>query len=147
MSDSHAPEGYGTVTPYLLHSDLETLIEFLEKGLGGTCTEKVASPDGKVRHAEVRIGDSMVMMGSSTSDHPAYSPAMHYVYVGDCDAAFQQAIDAGATSYQEPALQFYGDKTAGVIGPCGNYWYLSQRVEDLSPEEIQRRAAEMMKGS
>jgi PhnB protein len=92
-------------------------------------------------HAEFTIGDSVVMVGEANDEHPPM-PAMLHLYVEECDAAYQQAMSAGATSIQEPRTQFYGDRMAGVRDSQGNQWWLATHVEDVSPEELQRRAAQ-----
>jgi uncharacterized glyoxalase superfamily protein PhnB len=96
---------------------------------------------GAVAHAEARIGDSMVMMGDAHGDQEPLTSGL-YLYVEDVDRVYTKAIEAGATSIREPADQFYGDRNAGVIGPCGNHWWIATHVEDLTEEEIARRAAE-----
>jgi PhnB protein len=97
-------------------------------------------PDGSVGHAEVRIGDSVVMVGGAGGEWPAVRAALH-LYVADVDASYQAALAAGATSTAEPADQFYGDRRANVIDSAGNQWFIATHVEDVSPEELERRAA------
>ena len=131
------PDGYHTVTPYLKVKGVAGLIDFLKQAFDAVETERLLGPDGKVGHAEVRIGDSVVMMGEAPGDP---MPAMLYVYVDDADASYKRALEAGATSLAEPEDQFYGDRTAGVKDPFGNCWYVAERQEDVSPEELRRRA-------
>jgi uncharacterized glyoxalase superfamily protein PhnB len=101
-------------------------------------------PDGVVMHAEVRIGDSMVMLSDGGGEWKPM-PAVLYLYVPDADATYRRALDAGATSVQEPTTQFYGDRHGGVRDPSGNVWWIATRVEDVSPEELQKRAAAYMR--
>lgn len=97
--------------------------------------------DGTIQHAEVKIGDSIVMLAEAC-DPWKPRPSMLYLYVNDVDATYQRAIEAGATSLREPATHFYGDRSGGVEDPTGNHWWIATHVEDVSPEELQRRAAE-----
>ncbi len=106
----------------------------------------MAEPDGTVRHGEVRIGDSIVMVGEASAQHKPM-PTTLYLYVTDTDATYRRAIQAGATSLTEPADQFYGDRNAGVEDPCGNQWWIATHVEDVAPEEMKRRSEAFMKQS
>ncbi len=137
------PDGYHTITPYLTVSDLPRLLEFIKAAFGADVYEAMEDANGKVRHAEAKIGDSRVMMGQAREEWPA-RPAALYLYVEDADATYQAAIAAGAKSIMEPADQFYGDRNAGVEDPAGNQWWISTHVEDVSPEEMERRAKEKM---
>jgi uncharacterized glyoxalase superfamily protein PhnB len=141
MAVKPIPEGYHTVTPYLLVKGVAQLVEFCKQAFGAQEVARHLHPDGTVGHAEIRIGDSMVMMGEAREEWPA-RPSCIYMYVTDTDATFRQAIAAGATSLSEPVDQFYGDRSGGVMDPAGNYWWISTHIEDVSPEEISRRAAE-----
>jgi PhnB protein len=138
------PEGYHAVTPYLVGPDVAGLLKFLAAAFGATETEHVTDPGGTVRHAEVQIGDSRVMMGEPSGDY-APMPAMLQLYVEDVDAVYQRALRAGGASIEEPADQFYGDRRGGVRDPSGNQWWISTRKENLSHEEIARRAAAAMR--
>jgi PhnB protein len=133
------PEGYHSVTPYLVVKGAAALIDFLKQAFDANEFVRMARPDGTIQHAEVRIGDSVVMIGEATSPWEPM-PTMLYLYAGDVDAIYQRALKTGATSVQAPADQFYGDRTAAVKDPSGNFWYIATHVEDLSPEEIRRRA-------
>ena len=135
------PEGYRTVTPYLVVPDAGALIEFLERAFHAEETERTAAPDGRVMHAAVRIGDSMVMMGGASERHPP-RPGTIYLYVPDADAAYERALAAGATSLMEPADQFYGDRNGGVEDLWGNQWWIGTHVEDVPPDELERRHRE-----
>lgn len=137
---SAAPAGHRTVTPYLLVRDARALIEFVERAFDGEVVRRWDKPDGTVRHAEVRIGDSRIMLADANEKWPPM-PAMVHLYVDDADAVHRRALAAGATSIQEPEDMPYGDRSGGVRDACGNLWWLATRVEDLTDEEIVRRAA------
>jgi PhnB protein len=124
------PEGLHNVNPYLHPLRAEPLISFLKRGFGAEEVARYASPDGVVHHAVVRIGDSVVEMGEA---HGKYAPmeAMFYVFVPDMDAVYRRAIAAGATSFQEPTDQPYGDRNAGVKDAFGNKWYIATHVKDV----------------
>ena len=139
MSDSYKPENYHTVIPYLVVMDVPGLIEFLEKTFDAERREYLTKPDGGVMHAEVQIGDSMIMMGEP-SDESNVMPALLYLYVEEVDNTYRKAIDAGAVSLREPADQFYGDRSAAVEDSFGNQWWLATHVEDIPSEELKRRA-------
>lgn len=141
MAVKPIPEGYHTVTPYLVVPGAAKLIEFLRHVFDAQEIERMARPDGTVMHAEVRIGDSVVMMGEASGEKPAM-PAMLYLYVKDCDATYKRALQAGAISVMEPADQFYGDRNAAVKDASGNQWWMATHVEDVPPEEMARRARE-----
>ena len=143
MAVQPIPDGYHTITPYIVCDDVKRLLAFVEQGLDATTEVRHDAPDGTVRHAEVRIGDSKLMMGSARDEQPAM-PAMLYLYVEDCDATYAQAVEAGAETIQAPKDEFYGDRNAGLKGPCGNFWWIATHVEDVSPEEMERRAAAAM---
>jgi uncharacterized glyoxalase superfamily protein PhnB len=134
------PAGYHTVTPYLTVADARQQVEFVKQAFNATIKELIESKDGGVSHAELKIGDSIVMIGQANEPWKPTSSSL-YLYVEDTDALYQQALKAGATSLMEPADQFYGDRNAGVSDPNGNQWWIATHVEDMSPEELQRRAA------
>lgn len=140
MSVNPIPEGYPTVTPYLLVQEADALIAFLEASLDGEVTEYLEGPDDTVSHAEVRIGESLIMMGEP-EDEAQVHPVNLHVYVEDVDATYERALAAGGESLSEPEDKFYGDRSGAVRGPQGNVWWISTHVEDVSPEEIRRRAA------
>ncbi len=142
------PEGYHTVTPYLYLRDAARAIEFYKQAFGATELMRMADPQGKVGHAEIRIGDSPIMLAEEYPPKDCLGPQSRggctvglMVYVEDVDALFQQAVAAGATVIQALADQFYGDRTGGVKDPFGQVWYLATHKEDLTPEEMGRRAA------
>ncbi len=136
MSVKPVPDGYHSVTPYLTVKGAAQLIGFLKEAFGAEETFRMGGD--RVMHAEVRIGDSMVMLGDAP-DQPM--PAMIHLYMPDVDAVYRRALTAGATSEREPADQFYGDRSAGVRDAFGNVWWIATHVEDVPPEELQRRAA------
>ena len=132
------PEGYHSVTPYLIVDQAAELIEFVQKAFGAEVLMKMTQPDGSVGHTEVRIGDSVVMI-SSARDQWKAMPTMLYLYVADADAVYGKALEAGATSVQPMQDQFYGDRSGGVRDVSGNYWYIATHQEDMSEAELQRR--------
>jgi len=120
------------------------LIDFLKQAFEAKEIERMPGPNGKVGHAQLKIGDSMVMMGEADSQEKAMPCAM-YLYVNDTDASYNRAIAAGASSIMAPADQFYGDRNAGVKDPSGNFWWIATHVEDVTPEELAKRAEVYMK--
>ena len=136
------PDGSHTVTTYLVAEGIPKLIDFLKQAFGAQELARLALPDGKVAHAEVKIGDSKLMMGAAMGDWKA-QPCSLYLYVEDVDAVHQRAVQAGGTSVRKPADQFYGDRTGGVMDPCGNYWGIGTHIEDVSHEEMEKRFAAM----
>lgn len=134
------PDGYHTVTPYFTAARAAELLEFIRQAFDGRETLRMAGPDGSLRHAEVRIGDSMVMIGQARDEWTARTNQI-YLYVPDVDATYARALAAGARSIREPATHFYGDRSAGVEDAQGNAWWMATHVEDVPPEELERRAA------
>lgn len=132
------PEGYHSVTPYLTVSNVTKLMEFLSKAFGATERGKLAGPDGRIVHAEMLIGNSIVMMGQPQNEEDVRRSMLH-LYVPDVDATYQRCLTAGASSVREPQNQFYGDRSGSVKDPTGNDWYIATRVEDVSMEEMERR--------
>ncbi len=139
------PDGFHSVTPYLIVEGVPGLIDFLKAAFEAKEIHRTELPDGQVMHAQLQIGDSMVMMGEAMESFPA-KPASLYLYVHDADAVYKQALEAGAESLMEPADQFYGDRNAGVKDPTGNTWWIGTHVEDVGQEEVVRRAAAMGRG-
>jgi uncharacterized glyoxalase superfamily protein PhnB len=132
------PQGYHSVTPYLAVQGVPKLINFLKQAFDAEERERMTTPDGRVSHAEVKIGDSIVMMGEPTGESKSM-PGMIYLYLKDTDAAYKRALEAGATSLRAPSDMFYGDRNAAVTDPVGNQWWIATHVEDVPPEEMQRR--------
>ena len=138
MSVKPIPDGYHTVTPYLVVESPEKVIEFVTKAFGAQAIEQMRDDKG-ITHAEVRIGDSVIMMGRTNDNTPAM-PCMLYLYMENVDEVFQAAVDAGGTAVVPPMDMFYGDRSGGVSGPCGNQWWIATHIEDVPPEEMQRRS-------
>lgn len=142
MAVKHIPEGYHTVTPYLVCTGADKVIDFAKKAFDAKeVSETMKSPDGKVRHAELLIGNSHIMLTEACDKNPAM-PTMLYLYVEDCDKLYKQAIAAGGKSIREPEDQFYGDRSGGVIDSSGNQWWIGTHVEDVAPEEMKKRMQE-----
>lgn len=140
MAPKPIPEGYHSVTPYLVVDDPERLLDFVKQALGAEEMFRMDGPDGKIGHAEVRIGDSMVMLGGASGSAGGQAmPATLYLYVDDTDATYRLGVESGGTSVEDPADQFYGDRRAAVRDPVGNIWFLATKVEDVSPEEMAKR--------
>lgn len=139
MTAGSIPEGFHSLTPFLMAEGVPRLLDFLKEAFGAVETERLTSPDGMVRHAEMRIGDSMLMLAEACQPRGP-TPADLYHYVEDVDAVYARAIEAGAESVDEPQDQFYGDRACGVRDPSGNTWWIATRIENLTHEEIVRRA-------
>jgi len=138
MAVKPVPEGFHTVVPYLTVDDAGALINFIEKAFDAKVTYCMKDDDGTVRHAEAKIGDSMIMIGQARDEWKS-RPGMLCLYVPDCDALYKKALDAGAKVVREMADQPYGDRSGGVEDSQGNHWWISTHVEDVSPEELERR--------
>jgi len=143
MSALPIPAGYHTVTPYLAVPDAQSLIDFMVKVFDAKEREIIRKPDGQINHAEVQIGDSIIMLGSKSSAYGTATATL-YVYVDDADGRYQRALDAGATSISKPANQFYGDRHAGVKDANGISWWMATHIEDVPPDELARRAKAAM---
>src|SRR5918994_3625094 len=135
------PEGYHSVTPWIISRNSARLIEFLTVASGAEEIARVVDDDGTIGHAEVRIGDSVVMMFDANPHWPD-TPAFLRLYVADGDAVFRQALQAGATSVTEMTHLFWGDRVGRVRDLFGNLWWIQTRIEEVSPEEMERRATE-----
>jgi PhnB protein len=145
MAAKPIPEGYHTVTPYLVVRGAQKEIDFAKKAFGAQLAfEPLRRPDGSIMHAELTIGDSRLMMSDADERHPAMASMLH-LYVPNVDAAYQRAISAGGSSVMEPADQFYGDRSGGVKDPFGNQWWIGTHKEDLAPAELKRRAEAHLK--
>ncbi len=142
------PEGYHSVTPYVVVHDGAAAIEFYKQAFGAAETFRMEAPGGRIGHAEIRIGDSHVMLAD---EHPEIgarsprafggSPVSLTLYVEDVDATVARAVEAGATLKRPVADQFYGDRTGGVEDPFGHVWFVATHVEDVPYEELKKRAA------
>jgi PhnB protein len=135
------PDGYGTVTPWIISRDTARLIDFVVEAFGATEIARVVGDDGTIGHAEVRIGDSVVMAFDARPDWPD-TPAFLRLYVEDGDEVFRRALAAGATTVTELTELFWGDRVGRVRDPLGNLWWVQQRVAELTPEEIGQRMTE-----
>ena len=136
------PEGYHTVTPMLSVKGAARLIDFMKKAFGATENYRFPAPDGSVMHAELKVGDSFVMLGEAMRDPP--TSATYYVYVQDADATYRDALSAGGESLEGPADQFWGDRVATIKDFAGNKWMIATHVEDVSADELERRARKLM---
>ena len=143
MSALPIPAGYHTVTPYLAVPDAQNLIDFMVKVFDAKEREIIRKPDGQISHAEFQIGDSIIMLGTTSSTY-GNATATLYGYVDDADARYQKALQAGAASLSEPVNQFYGDRHAGVKDTNGISWWIATHIEDVAPEELARRAKAAM---
>jgi len=144
------PDGYYTVTPYLITKGAGNALDFYKKAFGATELMRMPTPDGKVMHAELWIGNSpfMVndaMMGSKGPQALGGSPASFWIYVDDADALFNRAVSAGAKVQMPMADQFWGDRAGSVADPGGYSWWIATRKEDLTRDEIRTRADEFFK--
>ncbi|HET9902822.1 MAG TPA: VOC family protein [Xanthobacteraceae bacterium] len=145
MAAKPIPDGYHTVTPYLIAQDADKVVEFMKKAFGAKPSfEPMTTPDGRLMHADLTIGDSHVMISEATPQHPAMACMIH-LYVPDVDATYRQALAAGGVSTMEPADQFYGDRGGAVKDPGGNHWYIATHKEDVAIDELRRRAEAHMR--
>jgi PhnB protein len=142
------PDGYHAVTPYLHVKDAARAIEFYERAFGAKLLFRMNQPDGRVGHAELQIGDSRVMLADEFPELGVRSPGTIggtpvtiHLYVPDVDATVQRALAAGATLTRPVEDQFYGDRNAGLTDPFGHVWFVATHVEDVPPDELERRAA------
>jgi PhnB protein len=145
------PEGYHSVTPYLAVQDGAQAIDFYRRAFGAKEVTRMDGPDGKVSHAEIRIGDSILMLGASPAASEVRAPqslgastVSIFLYLDDVDATFKHALSAGARETQPLADMFWGDRYGRLVDPFGHSWSLAQRIEDVAPAEMQRRAKEAM---
>lgn len=150
MSVKPIPEGYHSVTPYLIIDGATEALEFYKKAFGARETLRLDAPGGKIGHAEIMIGDFHIMLADEMGDMgfkgpKAYggTPVSLMVYVEDVDFQFQQATKAGAKVLRAVTNQFYGDRNGQLEDPFGHIWTFSTHVEDVSPEEIERRLAKL----
>ena len=147
------PDGYPRVTPYLIVNGAAAAIDFYKSVLGATERMRMAGPDGKLGHAELEIGDSVIMLAD---EHPEMNargpktvggtPVFLHVYVKDADSVFERAVEAGAQALQPVEDKFYGDRSGGFEDPFGHHWNVATHVEDVPPDEMSKRAAEAATG-
>ena len=141
------PEGYHSVTPYLIVRGAADAIEFYKKAFGAVELFRMPAPGGKIGHAEIKVGDSPIMLAD---EHPEIgyngpqslggSPVSLMIYVDDVDAVFNRAVEAGAVVKEAPQDKFYGDRMGTLTDPYGHRWHVATHQEDVSPEEMERRA-------
>jgi PhnB protein len=151
MATKPIPEGYHTVTPYLAVDDASQAIEYYKKAFGAKERVRMEAPGGKIGHAELEIGDSLVML-SDPFPHATTRPpkelggtsASVFMYVEDVDAFVKRAVDEGATMTMEVTDQFWGDRFGSVTDPFGHSWSIATHVEDVPPEEMAERAKQAM---
>lgn len=136
------PEGYHTLTPFLNLKGADKAIEFFKRAFGATERGRMAGPDGAIMHAEIQIGDSIVMLSEAAMRPPM--PASLFIYVPDADAAFARAVAAGAAVVMPLADQFWGDRFGTVSDAYGNTWSIATHIEDVPPEEMGKRAQAAM---
>jgi PhnB protein len=151
MGTKPIPEGYHTVTPYLAVDDAAAAIEFYKRAFGATERSRMPGPDGKVAHAEIQIGDSLIMTSDQFPQSSVKPPkeiggatASIFLYVEDVDSVVQDAVDAGATITMPVEDMFWGDRFGQVSDPFGHIWQIATHVEDVSPEDMEKRAQEAM---
>jgi uncharacterized glyoxalase superfamily protein PhnB len=137
MSVNPIPNNYPRVIPYLIIKDVKKMQNFLKEVFNAEISETMSLPDGSVNHGEVKIGDSVIMMGKASDDYPP-KPAMIYIYVVDVDAVFKKAISIGAKSIMEPADMFYGDRNGGFEDEQGISWWVGSHIKDVSKEEMEK---------
>lgn len=147
MAVKPIPEGLQSITPYLVVDGAARALEFYKQAFGAVEKFRSAMPNGKIGHAEMFIGSSAVFvadehpqMGALGPKSVGGTPVSLMLYVENVDKVFAQAVKAGATVERPLADQFYGDRTGGVVDPFGHRWYLAQHIEDVSPEELEKRA-------
>jgi PhnB protein len=137
-STKAVPEGYHTVTPFLIVENASGLIQFIEKAFGGKQTYITKQDDGKIMHATATIGDSTIMVCDVMEGMPVQT-AMLYLYLPDVDRVYKNALQANATSVHEPSDEFYGDRAGAVKDQWGNIWWIATHVEDVDEKELERR--------
>jgi len=131
-------EGFHAITPYLFIRNAARLIEFISTAFGGSVTYRKERPDGSIIHAEMRVGDSMLMLADASGQFEPM-PASIYLYVTDCDAVYQTALHSGGTAVSQIMTLPSGERYGGVKDPCGNIWWVATHVEDVPPDEQERR--------
>jgi PhnB protein len=151
MSVKPIPEGYHSVTPYLAVKGAAKAIDFYKQAFGATELFRMQSPDGNIGHAEIKIGDCIIMIADEYPDMKWLSPTsiggsgtLLMIYTDDCDAMFNRAVGAGGKETRPLADQFYGDRSGTIEDPFGHKWTIATHKEDLSPDEIDKRAKEAM---
>jgi PhnB protein len=138
------PEGFHTITSYFIVNNGKAFIDFVKNAFGAAEQRISTMPDGRIMHAQLKIGDSIIMMGEATNDWQPM-PSVIYMYMQDIDEVYNNAISAGGKSLRQPINEFYGDRVCGIEDPTGNQWWIATHIEDVSPEEMKKRENEMMK--
>jgi PhnB protein len=153
MAATAIPAGHHTVTPYLAINDGARALEFYKKAFGATEKYKLMMPDGRLGHAEIRLGDSLIMLadefpefGGKSPQTLGGSPVSIHLYVEDVDAFFQRALAAGAKERKPVKDQFYGDRSGQLEDPFGHLWWVATHKEDVAPDEMQKRVQAMFGG-
>ncbi len=145
MAVKYMPEGYNSVTPYLIVEGADKLVDFIVEAFGAKERMRMPGPGGFIGHTEFEIGDSVVMLADSrTADNNRKATGMIHLYVEDADETFESALAAGAKVDQALETKFYGDRGGSVIDPWGNIWWVSTHVEDVPPDEMGKRAQEFL---
>ena len=144
MKRNPVPDGYHAITPYLKLPNAERLVKFLKDAFDGVETARLTKPDGSLLHAEVRIGDSLVMVHELPSQGKP-KPSMLYLRIGDVDATYKRAIGAGGISVTEPTNMYWGERVACVRDVSENDWWIASPLETLTLEEVQERATAFLK--
>jgi PhnB protein len=143
MTSPSIPEGFHTVTPYLVVQNASALIHFLKQAFDANEHHRLTDQDERITHAQLQIGDSIVML-SDARDEFKPMPGMLYLYVDDVDVVYQRAMQAGAGSLREPTDESFGDRVAGIEDRCGNQWWIATRNENMPPDEMMRRQGTLM---
>ena len=138
MTVRPTPDGYTSVTPWLINADTAGLIEYLKEAFGAEELARIPGADGRIDHAEVRIGDAVIMLFDSVAGWPA-TPGFFRLYVPDAAATHRQAVAAGGTSVTEVTRLAFGDRVGRVADPFGNLWWIQTHEEDVAPEQMQQR--------
>ncbi|WP_333878196.1 VOC family protein [Methylobacter sp.] len=155
MTVKPIPDGYHSITPYLMIKGAAEAIEFYKQAFGAIEIFRLSHPNGQIGHAEIKIGDSSIMLADPCEQQGAFrtpqslggsSVALH-IYVKDVDAQFAQAVSAGAKEIKPVLDQFYGDRTGTLKDPFGHIWFIATHKKDISPEEISKRAKELFQQS
>ena len=154
MSVNHIPDGYHTATPYLAVNGAAKALEFYKNAFGSTELFRLVDENGKIGHAEIQIGDSRIMLADESPEIGFLAPGadgrsigLIMLYVPDVDAMFERALSQGARQTREVKDQFYGDRSGTLVDPFGHKWTIATHIEDVSPEEMDRRIKEAMGAS
>jgi len=138
------PEGFHTITPYLVVDNAAGLIDFIQKAFDGKLTFITKEDDGKIMHATMKVGDSIIMI-SDTMEGTSAQTAMLYLYLENVDSVFKKAVQAKGITIHEPKNEFYGDRAGAIKDEWGNVWWISTHVEDVDPQELEKRAKQAQK--